>query len=49
MIIAINLAILIGLIVVGLPVPFCFMTAAIYGHSLRLQLLIPSPERLLRP
>ncbi|HON34042.1 MAG TPA: TRAP transporter large permease [Synergistales bacterium] len=30
MVIAINLAILIGLIVAGLPVPFCFMTAAIY-------------------
>ncbi len=30
MVIAINLVILIGLIVSGLPVPFCFMTAAIY-------------------
>jgi tripartite ATP-independent transporter DctM subunit len=30
MVIAINLIILIGLIVSGLPVPFCFMTAAIY-------------------
>ncbi|MGB4208994.1 MAG: TRAP transporter large permease [Thermovirgaceae bacterium] len=30
MVIAVNLAILVGLIVAGLPVPFCFMTAAIY-------------------
>jgi len=30
MVIAINLVILISLIVAGLPVPFCFMTAAIY-------------------
>lgn len=30
MVIAINLVILIGMIVSGLPVPFCFMTAAIY-------------------
>lgn len=30
MVIAINLALLIGLIVIGLPVPFCFMSAAIY-------------------
>jgi len=29
-VIAINLAILIGLIVIGLPVPLCFMSAAIY-------------------
>ena len=30
MVIAINLLLLIGLIVLGLPVPFCFMSAAIY-------------------
>jgi len=30
MVIAINLLLLIGLIVIGLPVPFCFMSAAIY-------------------
>jgi hypothetical protein len=30
MLIASNLALLIGLIVIGLPVPLCFMAAAIY-------------------
>ena len=45
MIIAINLAILIGLIVVGLPVPFCFMTAAIYMgivYDFSFSFLLPS-------
>ena len=45
MIIAINLAILIGLIVVGLPVPFCFMTAAIYMgivYDFSFSFIIPS-------
>ena len=45
MVIAINLILLIGLIISGLPVPFCFMTAAIYMavvNNLSFSFLLPS-------
>jgi tripartite ATP-independent transporter DctM subunit len=45
MVIAINLILLIGLIISGLPVPFCFMTAAIYMavvYNLSFSFLLPS-------
>lgn len=45
MLIATNLALLIGLIVIGLPVPLCFMAAAIYlgvAYSLSFGFLLPA-------
>jgi len=45
MVIAINLALLIGLIIVGLPVPLCFMSAAIYMgivYDFSFSFLLPS-------
>jgi C4-dicarboxylate transporter, DctM subunit len=45
MVIAINLLLLIGLIVLGLPVPFCFMSAAIYMgivYDFSFSFLLPS-------
>lgn len=44
MLIAANLALLIGLIVIGLPVPLCFMAAAIFlaaAHDLSFGFLLP--------
>ncbi|MCF7935282.1 MAG: TRAP transporter large permease [Synergistales bacterium] len=45
MIIALNLALLIGLIIIGLPVPFCFMSAAIFmgmAYGFSFDFLLPA-------